>query len=982
MQGNGPLNRKKKVTGTADESSMQTHGEGRQEGPVGDAGGYDDRKNQQAGANSQRGAGNQGFQQPLNRPRPTAGQTSGSMNTAGAGMGNTQPQQSRPAGTPNPFTSAGRSQQSQPFQQNGQTARPQQAQQSQQQRPEQAQQVQRPQQAQQAQRSASAGTRASGGRSPLMMIVIVIAAVLLLGGGGGLSGLFGGGSQSSQSTGGSQNTTSSLLGDLLSGMTDNTASGNTGSAASQTSGSSLLGDLLGSVTDTGSVSTGADSGLGDLSSLLGGGGSSSILQQLLGGSWYGDQVGLGGTSSSASSSSAHLPTSSYSGTLNRSVASGSREKYTAIKGDGKDTFTIMVYMCGADLESRSAMGTKDLQEMLDATFGSKVKLIIFTGGASSWRNDVISSKVNQIWQVEGGKLKCLSENAGTTSMTDPKTLSTFIQVCAKNFKANRYGLILWDHGSGSVSGYGHDEKNPRSGSMSLAGLNTAFKDGGVKFDFIGFDACLMATVETALMASNYADYLIASEETEPGIGWYYTDWLTLLGKNTSISTLDLGKQICDDFVSKCATACRGQQTTLSLIDLAELSHTVPDKLTSFSKSVTSLIAKQEYKTVSNARNGSREFAASTKIDQVDLTDLCNNLNTKESNALAKVLREAVKYNRINNISNAYGLSIYFPYKKISNVDKAVSNYAAIGMDDSYAEAIRAFASVEASGQAVTGGTMSAMPSLFGSSYSGASSSASSDDMIGELLSAFLGGGFGRIGLTDDNTGFLSGRAMGDEDLVSYLSANILDQNLLKFTQDGENWVMALPAEQWALVTGVDQNVFYDDGAGYVDLGLDNLFEFDQQGRLVADMDGTWLAINGQPVPYYHETSQYLDDGGWIITGRVPALLDGYRVDLLIVFDNEHEDGYVAGARAVYGDEVETVAKAMTEIADGDVIVILADLYDYQQNFNDSYEFGNPITVKGELQVSNVYLPDKSKISVTYRITDLYNQAYWTPVIGK
>ena len=118
--------------------------------------------------------------------------------------------------------------------------------------------------------------------------------------------------------------------------------------------------------------------------------------------------------------------------------------------------------------------------------------------------------------------------------------------------------------------------------MSLAGLNTAFQNGGVKFDFIGFDACLMATVENALMASKYADYLIASEETEPGIGWYYTNWLTALGNNSSLATLDIGKQIIDDFVATCSSQCRGQQTTLSIIDLAEIEHTIPANLTAFS----------------------------------------------------------------------------------------------------------------------------------------------------------------------------------------------------------------------------------------------------------------------------------------------------------------------------------------------------------------------------------------------------------------
>ena len=376
---------------------------------------------------------------------------------------------------------------------------------------------------------------------------------------------------------------------------------------------------------------------------------------------------------------------------------------------------------------------------------------------------------------------------------------------------------------------------------------------------------------------------------------------------------------------------------------------------------------------------------------VDLTDLCNKLNTQESAALAKVIQSAVKYNRTGNISSAYGLSIYFPYKKMSNVDKAVSTYAAIGMDADYAKAIRAFAQVEASGQAVSGGVSSAMPSLFdllggsgssSGSYSSGSSS-SSGDLMSDLLSSFLGGGYGRIGLTDDNSGFLTNRELTDNVVTEFLADNMLDASALRFEADGNgSYVLDMKPENWALVTNVDQNIFYDNGEGYVDLGRDNLFTFDDQGRMVADMDGTWLALNGQPVPYYRETAQYLDDGGWIITGRVPALLNGDRVDLLLVFDNENENGYVAGARAVYGDETDMVAKAITELQDGDTIILLADRYDYQQNYEDSYHFGKPLTVSGDLQVSNVYLPDKTKALVTYRFTDIYNQNYWTPIIGK
>ena len=67
-----------------------------------------------------------------------------------------------------------------------------------------------------------------------------------------------------------------------------------------------------------------------------------------------------------------------------------------------------------------------------------------------------------------------------------------------------------------MSGYGYDEKYSRSGSMNLAEIDKALKDGGVTFDFVGFDACLMATAETALMVGDYADYMIASEEGRAG----------------------------------------------------------------------------------------------------------------------------------------------------------------------------------------------------------------------------------------------------------------------------------------------------------------------------------------------------------------------------------------------------------------------------------------------------------------------------------
>ncbi len=655
------------------------------------------------------------------------------------------------------------------------------------------------------------------------------------------------------------------------------------------------------------------------------------------------------------------------GRLNTSVASGSRAKYTKLLGGGKDTATIMVYMCGTDLESRSGMGTADLQEMLSARFGSNINLLIYTGGCKAWKNTAVSSSSNQIWQVKDGSLVCLQKNLGSVTMTSPDTLAGYIQWCAKNYPASRYELILWDHGGGSVSGYGYDEKFASSGSMSLAGLDAALNAAGIKFDFIGFDACLMATVETALTMSQYADYLIASEETEPGVGWYYTDWLTEFGKDTSMSTLQVGQNIVDSFVDTCAKKCPGQLTTLSVIDLAELEHTLPDALADFSHATTKLLQNQQYQTVSNARNGTREFAQSSKIDQIDLVHLAQNLGTRESLALTDTLLSAVKYNRTSsNMTNAYGLSIYFPCRKTAAVDRAVSTYQAIGMDDSYSQCIRQFASQQTIGSVGASGQSSplgALTNMLGSGNSGGSA-----DGVYDLLFSVLG------------SGFFSDRSIDMEQAAQYVADNHFDgSNLLWEDSENGTAVLRLSEKQWSMVHTLELNVFYDDGEGFIDLGLDTVYQFDDGGNLLGSYDGTWLAINGQPVPYYHTVT--VDDGTrYTITGRVPVLHNGSRAELILVFDTDQPYGFVAGVQTVYHEgETETIAKNMTGLQPGDTLEFLCDYYTYDGDYQDSYLIGDPITVTDEaLSISNV--PLEGSVQAVYRFTDLYQQHHWTPAV--
>ena len=678
---------------------------------------------------------------------------------------------------------------------------------------------------------------------------------------------------------------------------------------------------------------------------------------------------LGGLNTGSTSSG--WEAESNTGDLNTEVASGAREKFTQIRGGGRDEMTILLYLCGTDLESRSKMATADLQEMLGADISDKVNLIVYTGGCRQWQNNVLSSRTNQIWQVKDDGLVCLDDDAGSVAMVKPDTLSDFIRYGAKKFPANRMALIFWDHGGGSVSGYGYDEKFASSGSMDLAEIDQALTDGGVKFDFVGFDACLMATAETALMLADHADYLIASEETEPGIGWYYTDWLTKLSRNTSMPTVELGREIIDDFVDTCARQCRGQATTLSIVDLAEAEATIPEALSAFSQDTCDLIRQKEYAKVSNARSGSREFGASSRIDQVDLAHLARNMGTAEGKALAEAIKGAVKYNRTSsNMTNAYGLSIYFPFRKASMVDTAVNTYEQIGMDEEYLRCIQAFASMEVSGQAASGGTQSPLPSLMDLMGGGSYGSA---DMMADLLGTFLGGDFGSIaGLTGSNTGFLSGRALDEAETLAYLTENSFDGSALVW----KNGTISLPESQWELVQSLHCNLFYDDGMGYIDMGMDNVFDFDDNGNLLAPTELTWIAVNDQPVAYYHEAT--FDDGThYSILGRIPVLFNGDRAELVVEFTDSDPYGSIIGVRRVYRNgETETVAKTMDPVMDGDVIDFVCDYYSYEGEYLDSYMLGDQLIVDGELAISDVYV-DEDYSRMTYLFTDIYNQQYWS-----
>ena len=232
-----------------------------------------------------------------------------------------------------------------------------------------------------------------------------------------------------------------------------------------------------------------------------------------------------------------------------------------------DGWTIMLYLNGSNLESDAGEATTNLISILSVPLPENVHIIIYTGGTREWQNDVISAQQNQIWEVDNGELVLL-DSMDAVSIGESSTLAGFLSYGQQLYPNTRRALFMWNHGAGSIAGFGVDELFNED-QLFLSEIDDAFAASfdGQKYDLVGFDACLMASVETAAILEPYAKYMVASEESEPGGGWGYEYMLGSLASNPSMNGLDFGIAITDGYYDKYSSTEWESMTTCSVIDL-------------------------------------------------------------------------------------------------------------------------------------------------------------------------------------------------------------------------------------------------------------------------------------------------------------------------------------------------------------------------------------------------------------------------------
>ncbi|ETP73626.1 clostripain family protease [Lachnospiraceae bacterium JC7] len=390
----------------------------------------------------------------------------------------------------------------------------------------------------------------------------------------------------------------------------------------------------------------------------------------------------------------------------------------------KKKLTVLVYMIGSSLESKSNLAANSIVTMLTGNVDTdKVNVIIETGGTKKFHNiSTADHKFDetkiQRWLVDGTKLRFLG-NAGDTegnSMTSGETLESFLKYAKKNFPAGRYEAVLWGQAGGPINGFGYDEINSSSGQLSVSGISNALANAEMDLDLLLFDARLMGAMESGYALASHVDYMIASEDNEYSIGLNYTNWFNGISNDPSMSAIDQGRIILDDFIKDNKGKGDGMSNVVgaySVIDLKALKRNTSDKLKNLAELLKAAEKTEDGR--DHLRQAGKEAYEFAKSYSYDLVDICSFLSAIEENYkgsgkdgidyeeirdAAKSLKASVekavevcRYVTPEDDGGVSGLTIYFPQHDTDSEKRKnmVTKYEDLSFSTSYQQLIKQYA---------------------------------------------------------------------------------------------------------------------------------------------------------------------------------------------------------------------------------------------------------------------------------------------------
>ncbi len=389
-------------------------------------------------------------------------------------------------------------------------------------------------------------------------------------------------------------------------------------------------------------------------------------------------------------------------------------------------WTWLIYMAGDN--NLEGAGQDDLAEMQQVGSTDQVNVIV--------QFDTEENKTTR-YRVERNKLKSVQTMPGV-DCGDPKVLTAFISWGMQQYPAQHYLVDIWNHGGGWENlPANFDYNSIRAAKPKLASdlkrvkrslfrttvhkidqlppveraiaidcgshdyldnkeLHDAIANSlanGHKVDILGCDACLMNMFEICYEMQDTANFMVGSEETEPGAGWPYAAILGMLAANPAMSPSDLAKTIAQNYgqwYTQHGDPVNDKSATQSALDLGKLKP-VADAVNQLADALTKDIHKIAVAgAVSLARDKAQKFEYPEYIDLGDFTQqlLARLPRNAAVKAAGKALLQALQSQNgsfvIANatwglgVQHATGVSIYFPHQEDYAPDYAALRFSQEG----------------------------------------------------------------------------------------------------------------------------------------------------------------------------------------------------------------------------------------------------------------------------------------------------------------
>ena len=596
-------------------------------------------------------------------------------------------------------------------------------------------------------------------------------------------------------------------------------------------------------------------------------------------------------------------------------------------GDG--SWAVYWYLCGSDLETNGGFASTDLSEMMEVQLPENVNVVIQTGGAAAWQNENMDPTKLQRWLYNSEGLQLLEEQE-TANMGDAGTLSDFLSFANSNYPADKIAVTFWNHGGGSVSGAAFDELHNLD-SLDLAEMYQAFdavwpaNKENPALELVGFDTCLMATVDVAALFQNFSKYLVASEEVEPGNGWLYSGWLGELAKNPAMGGEELGIAICNTYYQGCEAVGTQDQTTLSLTDLTKLTPLL-EAYESFGQEAFAAAAKDPgfFAQLGRAASQSENYGGNTKeqgyTNMVDMGHLAR--QTAWMLPSAQSVCDALDVCVIYKVSGIYraestGLSCYYSYNgDLDDLNGYINMGTGIAFKHLYAYGL--------TGKMAEGGDA-----------------------------------------------YLASLNIQQLPVITTLADMNWDGAPLDLNDEGSS-ILTLGPEAKDILAGIGFSLYYVDETNdrMLLLGTDNDLTADwENGVFYDNFRGVWGAIDGHLV--YMELSFEGEDYNLY---SVPILLNGEAYNLQVAYNFTAEKWSILGASQEL-DESGMASKELRLLEEGDVITTIWKLASYSGEDDFAMHAAEEVTVTADTAFGEAPLFD-GKYSMIFEMWDAAgNYAY-------